>query len=57
MSPKTAIVAAAVAWWRVLRPMGWTEAKHLEFPTEGTVGVYERNLAIAVAKHLREGGK
>lgn len=56
-NPKAAIVAAAVSWWRAMRPMGWSEAQHLETPLEGTVGVYERNLAIAVAKHLREGGK
>lgn len=26
------VVRAALAWWRGLRPVGWTQKKHLCFP-------------------------
>ncbi len=57
MSRKNAIVAAACAWWKSLRPMGWNEEQHLADPLHGTHGIYERELAAIVAKYLRDEGK
>lgn len=55
MTTKASIITAAIQWWRALRPTGWNQEQHLADPTTGTVGPAERDLARAVAKHVKEG--
>jgi len=43
----------AIEWWESLRPIGWDLAKHLKSPTINCSTEKERNLARAIASHLK----
>lgn len=49
------VCQAAIAWWRTLRPLGWSLHQHAANPTVNCNGPDECNLALAVAKLAVEG--
>lgn len=57
MTPETDVIAAAIEWWRTKKPVKWTEAQHLESPWINCTQCGEKELASAVAAHLREAGE
>lgn len=44
------VVEAAFAWWRDLRPQGWTHADHIAAPQVNCETEAERTLALAIAR-------
>ena len=45
----TRLGVAAYSWWLDLRPIGWSQAEHLNNETVNCVGDVEKALARAVA--------
>lgn len=45
---------AALRWWRMRRPITWSEAGHLRSPTVGTTTPSETALANACARLVTE---
>jgi len=48
-----AVIDAAIQWWLARRPVGWSEAQHLERPAINTTTPREAQLASAVAEFVR----
>jgi hypothetical protein len=40
---------SAESWWRMRRPVSWSEAQHMENPTVNCTTDAERELALAIA--------
>jgi hypothetical protein len=51
-----AIEKNAKAWWKMHRPVGWTEAQHLKNPTVNCSTPDESRLARSVTKWIKLGG-
>lgn len=51
---KERVLAAALAWWRMHRPLAYSEAEHIANPTINTTSESEKKLARAVAALLKE---
>ena len=52
-----AVADAAIRWWESKRPVGWTQARHLQMPTVNTCidTDVEGKLALAVASLVKLG--
>lgn len=48
------LLDAAVAWWKVRRPKGWTDEQHMDIPRIERSGDAERWLATVVASILED---
>lgn len=44
------VMAAALRWWQMHRPISWNYRKHAENPTVNMTTPSEHRLALAVAK-------
>lgn len=45
------IIALAIKWWSIHKPVDWTLAQHLGNPTVNLPTPAEQALAIAIAKY------
>ena len=57
MTTEADVVAAAIAWWRTKKPVAWTHDQHLESHWINCLQFGEKELAQAVAAHLKEAGE
>lgn len=48
------VFEAVLYWWRSLRPVGWSEAKHLDTPQVNTDTPPEQRLAWEIGCYLRD---
>lgn len=47
------VIINSIVWWEGKRPVGWSEDKHLEFPTINcTGGQFDKVLALTVSKFV-----
>ena len=48
------VVQAAIEWWTMLRPDGWTKTQHIGEPSVGLYDCFpEKHLAVLVGRLLR----
>jgi hypothetical protein len=47
------VIKAAIAWWEACRPVGWSEASHIEHPYVNTLTEEGNLLGKAVAAYVR----
>lgn len=50
------IAASSKAWWLMKRPVGWSEAQHLQNPSVNCSDEPARELARSVAQWVQLGG-
>lgn len=48
-----AVIRAAMAWFRDLKPLGWTVEKHVHNPRCNTTTDAAERLAVATANYIR----
>ena len=53
MENKKIIVEKSIEWWKSIRPVGWSNKKHLKSPSVNTTNDAEKNLALAIANYLQ----